>query len=126
MGETWDFSGHATKHQKRQKRCKCLGLQALSLIALFGLGGVQIHSPRPFTSTQVLNCFIYLIIGSVAQGFGKGFPSRLVKRAILDVLGTSRFLAKNRKTRDSELAGFLLEFSSTTCCVFYWLAILVC
>src|SRR5262245_3857785 len=51
MGETWDVSGRTTKHHKRRKRRNHLGLQALSFVSPFFTEGVQIHSPRPFTSS---------------------------------------------------------------------------
>ena len=53
MGELGDDSGRAPKHKKRRKRRNHLGLQALSLVAVFFLGGVQIHSPRPILSQKV-------------------------------------------------------------------------
>jgi len=52
-GETWDFSGLAAKHEKRQKRRNHKELQVPSLVALFLIGGVQIHSPRPFLFAEL-------------------------------------------------------------------------
>jgi hypothetical protein len=51
MGATRDFLGRATMRHKRRKRRNRLGLQALSFAPRFLIGVVQIHSPRPITSS---------------------------------------------------------------------------
>src|SRR5262245_19055750 len=43
--------GTSDKEPKTKKRRNRLGLPALSFIGLFLIVGVQIHSPRPFTSS---------------------------------------------------------------------------